>query len=64
MALFRWVLVATLTSMTTSAPAQTPELRLAHERQVAVQRDSEPRLEIGEAVLTIYDETGRPVVVE
>ena len=61
MALFRWVLVATLTSMTTSAPAQTPELR---ELQVARQRDAEPRVEIGEAVLTIYDETGRPVVVE
>jgi hypothetical protein len=61
MPLFRWVLIATLTSLTTAAPAQTPEPRAT---QVAVQHESEPRVEIGEAVLTVYDESGRAVVVQ
>jgi len=62
MSLFRWVLVTTLTGMTTtSAPAQPTQPRVA---TVAAPQESEPRVEIGEAVLTIYDERGRPVVVE
>jgi hypothetical protein len=58
MALFRWVLVTTLTGMTTTS---APEPRAT---QVAVQQEPEPRVEIGAAVLTIYDESGRPIVLE
>ncbi len=62
MSLFRWALCATVTLMTTTtAPAQPTEPRAA---QVAVQKEPEPRVEIGEAVLTIYDESGRAIVVE
>jgi len=60
MALFRWVLVTTLTGMTTTS---APEPR-ATRMQLAVQQEAEPRLEIGEAVLIVYDESGRPIAVE
>jgi hypothetical protein len=47
--------------MTTSAPAQPMQHQLG---QTAAQRDPEPRVEIGSAVLTIFDESGRAIRVE
>ena len=57
MTLFQWVLVSTLASM----PA-TPSREQA--MQARVTREAEPRVVIGEAVLTIYDASGKPIVVE
>ena len=62
MSLFRLVLIATLTGVTTtSAPAQPMQHQLG---QVAVQPEAEPRVEIGGAVRTIFDASGRAIRVE
>lgn len=57
MTLLHWVLVSTLASL----PATPAQHRAV---QASVQRDDTPRVLIGEAVLTIYDESGKPVVVD
>ena len=62
MSLFRIALVTTFTlASTTSAPAQPKEPRVV---QVATQQEPEPRVEIGEATLTVFDESGHPIKVE
>jgi hypothetical protein len=56
MTLFHWVLVSTLAAMPT-----TPSVNRA---VIAVEREAAPRVEIGKAVLTVYDASGKPVVVD
>lgn len=57
MTLLQWVLVSTLASLP-ATPAQHRAI------QASVQREATPRVIIGEAVLTIYDESGKPVAVD
>lgn len=57
MTLFQWILVSTLASL----PATPAQHRAV---QASVQREANPRVLIGEAVLTVYDESGKPVVVD
>lgn len=63
MSLFRWAVVAVMAGVAgsssaapKSAPTQTVATKAEHE--------AEPRVEIGPAVLYIFDETGRVIAVE
>ena len=66
MTVFRWAVVALMagvagsTSSTTTASPPVATVAPQHE----IKQESEPRVEIGAAVLTIYDETGRVISVE
>lgn len=66
MSLFRWAVVALMagvagsTSSTTTASPPVSKVAPQHE----LKQEAEPRVEIGAAVLTIYDETGRVISVE
>jgi hypothetical protein len=64
MSLFRWAIVAMIAGVAGSseaAPKTVPPTAIA---KVEPQHEAEPRVEIGPAVLYVFDETGRVIAVE
>lgn len=59
MSVFRWVVVAMITGVAGSTSTTEAKPLVAN-----VQHEAEPRVEIGSAVLYIFDETGRVIAVE
>lgn len=71
MSLFRWAIVAVITGVAGSG-ASAPRISEAAPKtadktatlSVKVEHETEPRVEIGPAVLYIFDESGRVIAVE